>query len=284
MNKPLLLAVALLLAVSACREVGPDINLKNNENAIEDTTYVESPVQTAELRNVLIEEFTGVRCPNCPQGHVIIANIKAANPGRIASLSLHPINSLGAPYPFSPLDFRSQDAQDLFDYLGQIGLEPAAGINRKLFAGESKILLDKSKWTARVNDELSVPVPVNIVLQSTYDSVLREVTIVTELHYTQASSEQHKLTIALTESNLTTPQLDGAVIDTFYTHKDIVRAFVTSKTGDLLTATIEPGRVIRKVFKKSIDAAWKPEDMYVVAYVHEFANSKQVLQSKEVDL
>jgi hypothetical protein len=284
MNKSLLLALALLLAVSACREVGPDINLKNNENAIEDTTYVESPVQTAELRNVLIEEFTGVRCPNCPQGHVIIANIKAANPGRIASLSLHPINSLGAPYPFSPLDFRSQDAQDLFDYLGQIGLEPAAGINRKLFAGESKILLDKSKWTARVNDELSVPVPVNIVLQSTYDSVLREVTIVTELHYTQASSEQHKITIALTESNLTTPQLDGAVIDTFYTHKDIVRAFVTSKTGDLLTATIEPGRVIRKVFKKSIDAAWKPEDMYVVAYVHEFANSKQVLQSKEVDL
>ena len=155
MNKPLLLAVALLLAVSAGREVGPDINLKNNENAIEDTTYVESPVQTAELHNVLIEEFTGVRCPNCPQGHVIIANIKAANPGRVNSLSLHPINSLGAPYPFSVLDFRSQDAQDLFDYLGQIGLEPAAGINRKLFGGETKILLDKSKWNAKVNDELS---------------------------------------------------------------------------------------------------------------------------------
>jgi hypothetical protein len=284
MNKPLLLAVALLLAVSACREVGPDINLKNNENAIEDTTYVESPVQTAELHNVLIEEFTGVRCLNCPQGHVIIANIKAANPGRVNSLSLHPINSLGAPYPFSVLDFRSQDAQDLFDYLGQIGLEPAAGINRKLFGGETKILLDKSKWNAKVNDELSSTVPVNIVLESTYDSVLREVTIVTELHYIQASSEQHKLTVVLTESNLVTAQLDGAVIDTFYTHKDIVRGFVTSKTGDLLTATIEPGRVIRKVFKKSIDAAWKPEDMYVIAYVHEFANSKQVLQSKEVDL
>lgn len=284
MNKPLLLAVALLLAVSGCREVGPDINLKNNENAIEDTTYVESPVQTAELHNVLIEEFTGVRCPNCPQGHVIIANIKAANPGRVNSLSLHPINSLGAPYPFSVLDFRSQDAQDLFDYLGQIGLEPAAGINRKLFGGETKILLDKSKWNAKVNDELSSTVPVNIVLESTYDSVLREVTIVTELHYIQASSEQHKLTVVLTESNLVTAQLDGAVIDTFYTHKDIVRGFVTSKTGDLLTATIEPGRVIRKVFKKSIDAAWKPEDMYVIAYVHEFANSKQVLQSKEVDL
>ncbi|MBK7148611.1 MAG: Omp28-related outer membrane protein [Bacteroidetes bacterium] len=284
MKQLFFLTLLLSLGISSCREVGPDINLKNNENAIEDTTYVESPVQSPEARNVLIEEFTGVRCPNCPQGHVIIANIKAANPGRINSLSLHPINSLGAPYPFSPLDFRSQDAQDLFDYLGQIGLEPAAGINRKLFAGESKILLDKSKWNAKVNDELSVAVPVNIVLESSYDSVLREVTIVTELHYTQASSEQHKLTIALTESNLVTPQLDGATIDTFYVHKDITRAFVTAKTGDLLSATIEPGRVIRKVFKKSLDAGWKPEDMYVIAYVHEFANSKQVLQSKEVEL
>src|SRR5690348_14133339 len=84
----------------SCKEVGPDINLHGNQNALTDSTYVESPVQTPETKNVLIEEFTGVRCPNCPQGHVIIANIKAANPGRVVSVSLHPQNSLGYPYPF----------------------------------------------------------------------------------------------------------------------------------------------------------------------------------------
>ena len=91
----------------SCKEVGPDINLHGNQNAILDTTYIESPVATAEVKNVVIEEFTGVRCPNCPQGHVIIANIKAANPNRIVAVSLHPVNSLGHPYSFSTQDFEN---------------------------------------------------------------------------------------------------------------------------------------------------------------------------------
>lgn len=274
----------IVITCNSCQEIGPNINLKDNENSISDTTYLESPIASSDLKTVLIEEFTGVRCPNCPQGHVIIAGIKSANPGRIASVSLHPINSLGAPYAFSANDFRSQDAQDLFDFLGQIGLEPAAGINRKLFSGESKILLDKSKWLTRVNEELSLDAPLNIILESEYDSVAREVTIVTELHYTQEVSEQNKLTLALTENELVTAQLNGSVIDTFYVHQDITRAFVSAKTGDILNTTLEAGRVVRKVYKKVLDPAWKPENMHIVAYVHEFVNSKTVLQAAEIEL
>ncbi len=284
LHKNVFIASLLLLVVASCKEVGPNINLGGNENSVGDTTYVESPVQSPEERHVLIEEFTGVRCPNCPQGHVIIANIKAANPEKIVSLSFHPINSLGAPYPFSALDFRLQESQQLFDYLGQIGLEPAAGINRKLFSGESKILLDKSKWTTRVGQELTVPVKVNLSLDADYDSTTRELTITSEMHYTEAVTEKNKITIALTESDLVTAQLDGSVIDTFYVHKDIMRTFVTSNTGDAINATLEPGRVVRKIYKKTLDASWKPENMHVCAYVHEFENSKDLLQAREIKL
>jgi len=85
------------LFLHSCKEVGPDINLHGNQNAVSDTTYIESPVATAETKNVVIEEFTGVRCPNCPQGHVVIANIKAANPGRVITVRLHPNNYVNKP-------------------------------------------------------------------------------------------------------------------------------------------------------------------------------------------
>jgi hypothetical protein len=52
-------------------------------------------VQAPEAKHVVIEEFTGVRCPNCPQGHQIISAIKAANPEKVVAVSFHPINSLG---------------------------------------------------------------------------------------------------------------------------------------------------------------------------------------------
>jgi len=279
-----LLPIAYFLLAS-CKEVGPDIKLKDNQNAISDTTYIESPVATAETKNVVIEEFTGVRCPNCPQGHDIIANIKAANPNRVFSVSLHPQNSLGAPYSYSAHDFRTAIATDLMmNYFGWPGFEPVAAIDRKLFSGETYILLDKSAWTTKVAAELAATTPVNLSLSSNFDSTNNEVTVVAELHYTQNVTEENKLTILIAESDIVTAQLDGADVDTFYNHKDVMRAFVTDAKGDAITQTREAGRVVRKVYKKVLDAAWRPENMKVLAYVHEYQNSKIVYQGKEVDV
>lgn len=268
----------------SCKEVGPDINLHGNQNVISDTTYIESPVANAEVKNVVIEEFTGVRCPNCPQGHVLIANIKAANPNRIVAVSLHPQNSLGHPYSFSAQDFQNSKAQAMFDYLVQIGLEPAAGIDRKLFAGESYILLDKTFWTNYTALQLTQTTPVNITLSKTYDSTNHELTVIAELHYTQNVTEENKLTLLLTESNVISAQLNGSVIDTFYSHNDVLRDFITDVQGDAITQTREAGRVVRKVYKKILDAAWKPEKVKIVALVHEYQNSKAVYQGKEIDV
>ncbi len=268
----------------SCKEVGPDINLGNNQNVVSDTTYIESPVATAEAKNVLVEEFTGVRCPNCPQGHVIIANIKAANAGRVISVSLHPINSLGRPYTdLSTQDFQNTKAQSLFDYLGQIGLEPAAAVDRVVSTAPS-VLFEKGEWNSNVITQLAKATPVNIVLDKTYDSTNHELTVIAELHYTQTVTEENKLTILLSESNIITAQLNGSVVDTFYSHKDVMRDFISDTQGDAITQTREAGRVIRKVYKKVLDAAWKPENTMVVAYVHQYQNSKEVYQIKEVDV
>lgn len=280
----LLFVSGILVIGTGCKETGPEISLRPNTKAVSDTTYIESPVAVPELKNVVIEEFTGVRCPNCPQGHQIIKTIKQNNPGRIVAVSLHPINSLGAPYSFSAQDLRTQQAQTLFDYLGQIGLEPAAGIDRVKFSAESAILLEKSKWTNYVNQQLSLPASVNVLLETRYDSVSRQLTAVVELHYTQNITEENRLTVALTESEIVTAQLNGSVIDTFYTHKDILRTFITAIQGDPLNTTTEAGRVIRKVYKITLDALWKPENMKLVAYVHQFNNVKNVYQGKEADV
>ena len=40
-------------------------------------------------RNVLIEEFTGRKCINCPIGHIEAKAIEEAYPGRVWSINLH---------------------------------------------------------------------------------------------------------------------------------------------------------------------------------------------------
>ena len=79
------------------------------------------------------------------------------------------------------------------------------------------------------------------------------------------------------------PPLSGA-IDTFYTHQDIMRDFISDTQGDAITQTCEAGRVIRKVYKKVLDYAWKAQNVKIVAFVHEYQNSKVVYQGKEIDV
>lgn len=275
--------VLFFALLPGCKEVGPNINLKNNQNAVSDTTYIETPVAAAELKNVVIEEFTGVRCPNCPQGHQIIQAIKAANGERVVSVSLHPVNSLGVHYKFSADTFENANAQTLFDYLVQIGLEPAAAVDR-IPANATSVLFEKNSWTTKVNEQLAKPAPVNLKLSKTYNATTRELTIVSELHYTQNISSQNKLTLLLTESDIISAQLNGSVIDTFYTHNDIQRAFVSDIQGDVVTQQpLDAGRVVIKIYKTTLAAKWKPENMHILAYVHEFQNdSKLVHQAKEI--
>ena len=267
----------------SCKEVGPTINLKNNQNSVSDTTYVESPVAIPELKVVMIEEFTGVKCPNCPQGHQLLASIKAANPGRVVSVGFHPQNSLGYPYSISTDTFNNDNAHALFQYLGERGFEPVASVDRVEYSSTS-VLFDRTAWNTHTINELALVPPVNLLLDKNYNAGTRELTIAVELHYTQDVTEQNKLTLLLSESDIISAQLDGGDVDTFYVHKDVERSFVSAILGDPIAQPTDAGRVIRKVYKTTLAAKWKPENMHIVAYVHEFQTSKIVYQGKEISV
>ena len=80
--------LSLGLLINGCQEVGPNINL-GNSRTVASSTYIESPVQTPEPRNVLIEEITGVSCNNCPAGHVILENLITSTGGHVIGVSYH---------------------------------------------------------------------------------------------------------------------------------------------------------------------------------------------------
>lgn len=267
--------------IQACKEVGPYISLATNPNIIFDTTYI-GAVAAKQPKTVVMEEFTGVRCPNCPQGHVIINQLKSQFGEKFVAVSLHPINSLTAKYGFSVQDFRSDKAQSLFDYLGQIGLQPAASIDREKFSGENAILLDKNKWATKVESQISSPSIVNVEVEKSFNPATRELLANVVVQYTEDVNEPNKLTVLLTESGIVTAQLNGSIIDTFYVHNDVMREYASDINGDLLPGQLSKGRVFSYTYKYQLSEDWKPENMYIVAFVHEYVNGKRIYQGKEI--
>ncbi|MFM7823857.1 MAG: hypothetical protein ACKPB3_08805, partial [Bacteroidota bacterium] len=72
------------------------------------SAFAQLPVsQQPAPKNAIIEEFTGVNCVYCPDGHKIAAQITAANPGRAFAVNIH-TGSFATPSAGQP-DFRTPD-------------------------------------------------------------------------------------------------------------------------------------------------------------------------------
>jgi hypothetical protein len=288
----ILVLLSVLAFVAGCKEVGPDINLHGNPNVVSDTTYIESPVATPEAKNVVIEDFTGVNCPNCPAGHAIIAALETQYPGKIVPVAYHPSNILGRPFSYSAQDLENQGSTNLLTYLQDQGQEPEGAVDREVFpCGGGPILMDYTCWTGAVGQEIGLTPLVNVLLSCSYSTSTRSAQIIVELHYTQNVSHTNNLTIELTEDSVVTAQLDGpTAVDTFYVHNEVFRDFVTTANnpyGQTLDSAFIAGRVIRNVYSYTISPAnagvWKPSHMNVIAFVQQ-PDTKVIYQGKEIKL
>ena len=113
--------------------------------------------------------------------------------------------------------------------------------------------MDKSLWATEAGNELNLTTAVNLGLSATYNSSNRQLNIVTALHYTNSDTTPTRLTIMLTEDSIITAQLNGAVIDTYYVHNDVLRSMVTGTEGDNITPSPQKGLVVVKTYQTTLD-------------------------------
>ncbi len=286
---PAIAAIALL--ASGCKETGPSIDLTNGKhNVLIDTAYVESTVQAAEPKNVLIELFTGVSCINCPAAHVTVDNIVAANPRRVIGLALHSTAEPAAqdePPPGTRQNLGSADAQTIVSHFGEPGARPVGAVDRVVHSATfiNSIFDIAGNFNGYATTQLAKATPVNITLTSTYDAATRSGVILTELHYTAAQPDSNKVTIYLIEDSIVTSQLQADNSDdTNYVHNDIMRMALTNALGDRINTTLIAGTVIKKAYSYNLGTGWRPEHMRIVAFVHRYSGSDEVLQVKDVKL
>ena len=272
----------LTLLVSGC---------KKEENIMTNTTYVESPAQAPEPKNVLIEMYTGIASGNCPEGINVLTNLVAGSNGRIIGIAMHSVIEPAAIDQSIPglttQVLGSADAQAIVDYFGEIGVRPAASINRIMYSdyGSPSIYTDRGNWAQYAQASLNIPTPVNLYVGDIYTAANRTVTVSAEMHYTAAQTDTPKLSVFLTEDSIVTAQDDHASasrIDTFYVHNMIMRKALTSPTGDTVNVHIQAGTVIRRIYTYQIsNTTWKPEHMHIVAFVHRAGTTApEVLQVK----
>jgi len=286
MNKISLIAIiAGMVTLVSCSEKGPIIDF-GGEKAV-DTSYMQTTVEGKMPRKVLVEEFTGVSCPPCPNGHRKLKQLGDQNPNRIVVIGYHIFNFPQA-FPVegkSKYDFRTEDATNVGkDLFGGVGQLPNAGIDRTSTNG--KLLYDAGSWSGTIENRLPVAAPVNVHIINTYDDATREAIIKVQVVYTEAISTPQHISLAIVEDDIEDAQKDGLTEVEEYIHEHVLRAFITPFNGYAFLSGQEktPGLVYERTFTYTVNEKWNADNCKLIAFVSNDGENKEVLQAEQVSL
>jgi len=222
----------------------------------------------AEKKNVVLEEFTGIHCTYCPDGHKRAQALKEANPGDVVLINIHQ-GGYANPATGEP-DFRTPWGDAIAAQTSLTGY-PAGTVNRHAFAVAQTAggtAQGRGDWANSASQILAENSPVNVAIQTTLDMVKREITIVAEVYYTgNAKNASNKLNIAILQSNVEGPQTgatsfypENILPNGNYNHQHMLRDLVTGQWGETISTT-SAGSFFTKTYVYSIPADIKSVPM-----------------------
>ena len=200
---------------------------------------------TPENKNVVLEEFTGIYCGFCPDGHVIGQGLHDANPNDVFLINIHTGGYSNPNGPNDP-DFNTIYGAAIGSASGLAGY-PAGTVNRATFSGISPqgnpgtTALSRGDWGAASAIILGQPSYVNLGAQASYDMSTGILTVNTETYYTSTTTNVNNLHVAVVENNVPGPQSGaqnynpGAIISgpwsPTYNHQHMLRHLMDGALG-----------------------------------------------------
>lgn len=222
---------------------------------------------------VIMEEFTGVNCPNCPSGHQIAADLINDYPGQIIVQAYHPSNSSFTTPNAGEPDFRRSYLDDFYSsaYIGSRFM-PSALINRREWGNPAEKAAGRSNWESYAQTIMAEASPVNVGVVSVYDAGANSITVDVEVYYTSDVTNANTIYVHLMEDNLIADQ-SGSGGGPSYVHKHMFREHLSTGTwGDAITGPTTTGSLFSTSYTFDLNNATDAIDIAnatIVAFVYD---------------
>lgn len=279
------LSFGLILSLNACDEIDSEIvaNYGKEKTTPEDTT---AGVDTTEvrMRKVLLEDFTGHTCPNCPRAATAVKTLEGLYGEKIVAMALHVSATFAEPQPPTyTADYRTNEGTDIDDFFGvsAAGL-PKGMVNRLLIQG-SRIIPYQS-WGGEIGNIINAPMDAWIGMTNSYDAAQNKVTTNLKIDFETAINDEIKLCVFLVQDSIVSPQKDldapgGKNLN--YVHMHMLRKGLTSAFGEvIITNPTADTPEISKTYSLVLTQDQLPEHCKIIAYIYK-ASNYEVIQAQE---
>jgi hypothetical protein len=273
-----LIALCIFLGLGCDRITGPFVEIQQDI----DTTW--NPVfmpRANPIKKILLEDFTGHQCGNCPRAHEEVQNLSNQYPEKLIVLSEHvgyfaEVHSSGK-YTY---DFRTTVGNEIDNEFGASAAGLPKGMINRISYNNSKIH-DKNLWNTLVSQELQKPVLADIQILYKWNSEKTKLDVAVQAKNIQLNtSENYKLFVYLVEDSIINWQKDYSknpsdIPD--YVHRHVLRASFNGTWGENV---VWSNQLFEKKYALNIPDGYQKDKLSVVAAIYE-TNSKEIIQVEE---
>jgi len=276
--------------ILACDKISEPYSRFSETDDSVDPSVCPRPVFTdmvSPVKKVLLEDFTGFFCPNCPTGAKEAKRLKDLYGDQLVLLAIH----TGVFAKPDPSDGYTQDLRtstgDVLATSFLIDAFPNGMVSRTPYRSKTVIYYDT--WAAAVDSLVHLTPDLDIQLINEYDSSSRKLCTHIQTRFLKSSQKQLMLAVYLMEDSIHTKQKNNnptigtrpEIAD--YVQMHVLRKAVNSTWGSIISTPADTMNINDKVnrsYSIILDSSWNPEHCSVVAFVYE-ANNKAVIQAEE---
>jgi hypothetical protein len=275
----------IILAAFILSVLGCDYVNKPTSGGPTKTTLVDS---TIIPRKVLVEDYTGHECGNCPAAAIKAQALEDQYHSNIVVLAVHAgFFAQPAAAPFTD-DFRNTAGNDWDGFFG-IGAagNPNGMINRKDFPTGTHIK-GYNSWATETAPYINTPADAQIKITPTYNAAARTLNVSVKTKYLKALSNNYKLSVVLMEDSILGTQKDytqNPAIVNNYLFRHMLRGSINGSWGEALNAAPVAAKdsVIKTYSTFAVDPTYNDVHLYVVAFVYNAA-TYEVIQAEEIKI
>ena len=233
-------------------------------------------------RKILLEEFTGHRCTNCPEA-TAVAKVLASTYPNIVLISIH-AGTLANPTVSGSYmtDYNTPEGTAIYESF-KVTATPMGLVSRNIYQNQD--VLQSGDWASAITSIYYTLPMLDLSLDGTsYDSTSRKIQVKATVKFNQKITEDLNIIYAITEDNLTSPQKFPTSDSLQYTHQHVLRQMPSGIWGEQFLSKSNNEKIgDEKMITKEFELIEKvvPENCNIVVYITN-RETKEVLQVEEL--
>jgi len=272
-----ILMVFVALGMFSCDKIEPPYKQSGGE------------VGDGTTRKVLLEDYTGHTCVNCPSAAKVALELKEIYGENIILMGVHAgFFAMPQVSPFL-MDLRTEAGETWDTFFGiSLAGNPKGMINRTSTGGI--YYYNKGEWSSKVASIIEDKARAKLAIDVAYNNTSRKLELKVTAEFLKTLSGAAKLQVLILEDSIVGAQRNndvniGPPVIEDYVHRHVLRGDINGSWGEQIGSNSGEtvGSVIEKTYSYDVNPEWVDKHCSIIAYLY-YAAGYEIIQVEEAHL